>query len=320
MLRLDDLAGETYVSAAIYGKPGTGKTNFGVSAPKPLIALTERQALIHVKAAAVRLGKPCPPVVFCESIQDLRDLVRACHGDKSKPFRVLHKFKTKNGEPDKEEVVLTLPEWPETLVLDSGTDAGRLMTEAIDRESPPRAGSDGLPTHTQNYWGVLGNRFGSFVRDFRSLPLHRIILCLADDKEVGESDARTRWLGPSLPMRRLADDLAASVNVVGYTYRRIKREKRGDSVVNSIHYGVLTVGPEYAVTKPFRPLRDAEVPDFSYWLKVLNGITQPVPAPAMPGDLDAGEADAPTSAAVEPPEPEPTAQPKTAKATKKASK
>jgi hypothetical protein len=82
MLRLDDLAGETYVSAAIYGKPGTGKTNFGVSAPKPLIALTERQALIHVKAAAVRLGKPCPPVVFCESIQDLRDLVRACRGDK----------------------------------------------------------------------------------------------------------------------------------------------------------------------------------------------------------------------------------------------
>lgn len=324
MLRLDDLAEETYVSAAIYGKPGTGKTNFGVSAPKPLILLTERQALVHIKAAAVRLGKPCPPVVFCESVQDLRDVIRACRGDKKKPFAVRHKFKGKDGVPDTDEVVLTLDEWPETLVLDSGTDAGRLMTESIDRESPPRAGSDGLPTHTQNYWGVLGTRFGSFVRDFRSLPMHRIILCLADDKEVGEGEARTRWLGPSLPMRRLADDLAASVNVVGYTYRRVKREKRGESVVNTIHYGVLTVGPEYAVTKPFRPLRDAEVPDFTYWLKVINGTTQPTQAPALPGELDAGgeqpvKADTGPEPEVEAPAPE-AEKPKAAAKTRKVSK
>lgn len=119
-------------------------------------------------------------------------------------------------------------------------------------------------------------------------------------------------------MRRLADELAATVNVVGYTYRRIKREKRGDSVVNSIHYGVLTVGPEYALTKPFRPLRDAEIPDFAYWLKVLSGAATQQTAPALPGELDTGEADAP------PPAPEPdepaAAQPKAAKASKKASK
>lgn len=288
MIRLDDCASENYKSAAIYGRSGTGKTSFGVTAPKPLICLMERQGMVHVRQAAARLGIVCPPTALCESIGDLRAIAAACLGDKRKPFRAIKQRKTADGKTE-DEVVLTLTEWPETVVVDSMTEAGRLMVESIDREAPPIIGKDGLPAHSQNYWGVLRTRFGNLVRTFRSLPMHKIFLALEDDKEFGEEGNKSRWVGPSLPMRALADELTSAVNVVGRTYRRVRIVNREGRKETQITYGVLTVGPEYAITKPYRPLRDSEVPNFSEWCRIIDGSLVPggegVP---LPGEMDPG--------------------------------
>jgi hypothetical protein len=148
MQRLDDSETEKYVKVLVYGKPGSGKTSFGETAPNPLILLTERQGMVHIRQAAVRNGRKTPPVFLCESIEDLKLALRALLGDKSKPFAI--KRKTETGV----ETLFTLDKWPESVVLDSMTEIGRLLVQSIEAQSPSRLGSDGLPTHTQNYWGV----------------------------------------------------------------------------------------------------------------------------------------------------------------------
>src|ERR1041384_1457371 len=136
MKRLDDQEDERQGKALVYGPPGTGKTSFGVSAPEPLIALSERQGMVHVKQAARRLGKPVPQTLLIEHARDLRSLIRALHGDRTKPFKVWQRFE------DGDRMIYEGP-WPQTLVIDSITDAGRLVADEVREQSPPTKGRDG---------------------------------------------------------------------------------------------------------------------------------------------------------------------------------
>lgn len=288
MQRLDLLDEEKYVNAAFYGKSGTGKTSIGVTAPKPLILLSERQGIVHVKQAAKRLGKPVPPVAFMQSFNDYRNVLNALRGDKAQPFRVYQQRTTEKGV--ERDCVFELEEWPETVVVDSLTDCGRLCVEEIRRQSPPQKGKDGLPTDSQRFWNVLGDRMKNLILGFRDAPVHSVFLALADDREVGEDDDKHRQCSPDLPMRRLADVLSSAVNAIGYTYRKTVREP--NKTTARIVYGVMTTGPEYMTLKPYRPLRDIELPDFSHWVNVINGSIAPdavaAPAPLLAGgDVDA---------------------------------
>jgi hypothetical protein len=318
MLFLNEEKAEQYVKGAFYGHPGTGKTGLGVSAPSPLIILTERQGMVHIREAAKRLKKPVPPVFLCENLDDLRLLIRALRGDKSKPFAIKKEI---DGQP---KVMFKLDEWPLSISVDSITDIGKMVARSIDEQAPPKNGSDGLPAHTQNYWQVLGDRMGNIIRDFRDLPFHVLFLALANDTESGDGETRTRWLGPSLPMKRLAGDLSAAVNVIGYTYRTVRRRMVDQKPVTSIHYGVQTVGPEYAITKPYRPLRDHEVPDFAHWIDVINGTAEQSAAPPPSGEMDSGDQSEPQQPKTEPAQAEQTEtteeKPAAAKKAKKGSK
>lgn len=320
MKRLDDQEKEKHVKACIYGPPGTGKTSFGVSGPKPLIAITERQAMVHIREAVRRLGVPMPIVFYIEAADDLRNLVRSLHGDKGQPFRLYERH-------GQENILVHEGEWPETIVLDSVTDACRLLVEEIRRQSPPVRGKDGLPVDSQRFWGVLIDRCASMITTIRDLPLHAIFLALANDKERGGEDAKVRTLTPHMSAQQLSTSLAAAVNVVGYTYRKLKRGAPGKE--HDLEYGIMTTGPEYMTTKPFRPLRDIEVPDFSYWVRVIRGEERelrPAPGPSVEiGGGELGEEDQPltaeqqTTAAEQPHAPAaPPEQPKEAPATAKA--
>lgn len=268
------------LKALIYGRPGTGKTGFGVSAPRPLILLNERQAIPHIRAAAKRLGVPMPAVLLIESLQDYRNVLRALQGDRSKPFVVLN---------EAGEVVLRLEQWPLSVVLDSLTEACDLVTKEIREQSPPRTGKDGLPIDSERFWNVLKDRTTKLIRSFRDVPLNVLFLCLLEDKEIGEGDEKSRWVGPRLSMRAFPDVVAAAVNVVGVTYRRRleKVDAGGDRV---LEYGIATTGPTYMELKPYRPLRDYEVMNFSSWCARINGVDDGAVAPA-PMESQAVDAD-----------------------------
>lgn len=295
-----------YVKALIYGPPGTGKTNFGVSGPKPLLLLSEKQAVINARDAARRMKRPMPLCLVMESLDDYRHVLRALNGDKAKPFVVMD---------DAGNVVLQSTEWPETVVLDSITDVADTVSKEIREQSPQKLGKDGLPVDSERYWNVLSDRTAKLIRAFRDLPMHVVFLALLTDKEIGEEGDKQRVIVPKMPMRALPDVLAAAVNVVGVTYR--KRATVADPVTKArpMTYGIATTGPDCMMLKPYPPLRDTEVTDFTSWVARINGIDDGSVAPPAPdltagsleaGDVTAGAADKPATETTPPPPATPT--------------
>lgn len=332
MRRLDDSGDPVWIKAAIYGKPGTGKTSLGVTAPKPLILLSEAQGLVHVRQAAKRLGVPVPPTFFIETMEDYRNWHRALRGDRSKPLVLKERHKNPQTQEVEEIQVLELADWPETVVVDSLTEAANLIVNEIRWLSPPKKGQDGLPVDSQRFWNVLSDKFRALVYGFRDLPMHTLFLGLSDDRSDGDDDAKVRNLTMDLPMRKLPALVSSAVNVVGYSYRK---EVRAANKPTQLQYGVMTTGPEYMMLKPFRPLRDSEVSNFSKWVDMVRGQLIELPPAPEPSEesslsLDLEAAKAATSEAAEPEsaaapaEPEatkePEPQPKTEKKTKKEKK
>lgn len=297
-----------WLKALIYGEPGSGKTNFGVSAKKPLILLSEQQAVANVRDAAKRMGRPCPPTLVMDRLDDYRHVLRALHGDPSKPFVV---------QDDQGAVILKLDEWPETVVLDSITDIAKMVGAEIREQSPPKTGKDGLPIDSERYWQVLADRTEKLIRAFRDVPRHVLFLALLADKEIGEGDEKSRWVGPQMPMKAMPNVLMAAVNVVGITYRTRSKEVVIDPVTKKpsrpMVYGIATTGPDHMKTKPYPPLRDAEVTDFTSWIDRINGIDDGKAAPPpMDSSAVVTAEDAAQAAKVD----EPAAKPAEAEAAK----
>lgn len=280
MKRIDDDENERFWKMAIAGLSGTGKTSLGVSAPRPLILLSERQGMPSIKNAARRLGRAIPPVLLVEQADDYRLALQALRGDRAHPFVV---------KDSKGEVVLKLEQWPETVVLDSLSDAVSVFMREVREQSPQRAGKDGLPVDANRFWGVLSDRLYNLMKAFRDLPMNVVFLCLRDERTKEDADGNVieRVIQPKLTPRALVNDLCAAVNIVGYSYRTHDKDR-------NIVYGVVLEAGEGAVTKPCEPLRKVEVADLTSWIERLNGhIDAPLEAqPVGPIELQTKE-DAP---------------------------
>lgn len=250
---------ELYLKACVYGPSGTGKTSLGVTAPKPLILLSETQGQLHIKQAALRLGVPEPETLHMDGLDDYRCVLRALHGDRSKPFKVT----------DMDGNTVLEGDWPETVVIDSLTDAARLIIKEIRTISPPKPGKDGLPVDAQRFWNTLQDRLQNLILAFRNAPAHVLFLALADDRMVGPDDQQQRSVAPDLPMRKLANFLAGNCNVMGYSYRAEKRI--GDEVKTG--FGVMFSAGEAFLVKQCAPLRATERADFGAFVAaILNGV------------------------------------------------
>lgn len=250
---------QLHVKACIYGPSGTGKTSLGVTAPKPLILLSEAQGHLHIKQAAQRMKIEEPPTLFMESLNDYRCVLKALHSDRSKPFVV----KEPGGD------VMYQGDWPETVVLDSLTDAGRLIVSEIRATAKPKIGDDGLPVDGMRFWNVLQDRMQNLILAFRNAPAHVLFLCLADDRMTGPDNAQVRSVTPDLPMRKLSNFVAAACNVMGFSYRS-ESQKGGKA---RLGFGVLLTGGEHFLLKNCAPLRSKERANFSSFVNaILKGV------------------------------------------------
>jgi hypothetical protein len=296
MLLMNQEADSDKVNILVYGRSGTGKTTLGVTAPKPIIFASERQAWDAIQDAARRMGIDTPPTFFISTKHDLVSAVRALYA--KNPMEVLVRTLTTNAEKraarqEKREVnqeqieadiADTLAAMPytnfETVVLDSITDYFRLIAEDIDEQAPPKIGKDGLPSKAERYWQVLRERSERMIRQFRDTPFNVLYLALLDDRMVGEDDQKTRQVGPDCPMRALPNALMASVNMVGIASVQLKMRKEQDALLK---HWVRFAAPDWMMTKPKRPLRDVEVPNVSDWVKRLRE-----PGKVEPLDLGQG--------------------------------
>lgn len=245
-------SGTDWIKACVYGPSGTGKSSLGVTAPSPLILLSEEQGALHIRQAANRLGVPVPPVLVMERMDDYRAVLKAFSGDRNADFVV-----------EMDGVEIYRGPWPETLVIDSLTDACRLIVDDIRKQSPQKAGKDGLPVDAQRFWNVLQDRAQNLIRHFRRVPAHVLFLCLAKDSTIGPDDAPVRSVTPDLPMNKLAGFLTAATNLVGYSYRA--RSAKGQT-----GFGVLFSGPEAFLLKGCDPLRAKEPQNFARWVAAIH--------------------------------------------------
>jgi hypothetical protein len=142
-----------------------------------------------------------------------------------------------------------------------------------------------------------------------------VFLALADDRESGEGNDKTRSVTPAMPMRRIPDMLAAAVNAVGYSYRAEKRDAEGKV---RTAFGVMFSGPEHIMLKACAPLRELERPNLSAWVKAIRegASTDAADLPRSQESMQEAQAQASTT----PTEPEaPVAEPNNEKTSSRRS-
>lgn len=296
--RIDDLEDETYLKVGLYGLSGSGKTSYGATMPSPLILLSERQGMKAIRVAAKREGIALPKVVLMREAQAYRDVHRAILMQEASkdPDLVI---RNKAGD----EVLRFAKFKPQSVVLDSITDAGKLLAEEIQKSTGVRLGKDGLPVLAERYWGVLIDRCEQLIRLYRDVPANVVFLAQMDDRtdEGEEGEAPVRTVAPRMPTRSLQQTLAQATNVLAISRRELAKDATGKRLVDEngqalYRFSAQTAGPGFMLLKTMRPLRDFEPLDFRVWLQRLDGV-QPEPDAQAPANVESlGESDDETEA------------------------
>lgn len=198
-------------------------------------------------------------------------------------------------EPMQELSLASLPySTPETIVIDSTSEALRLVVDGIEHEAKPKIGSDGLPVRSENAWGAIGDRGERLMRSLRDLTnrgFHVLLLAQLDDSEKGRGEDKRRVCAPVAPMQRLQRAFAYVSNAVGLTQRERKlvpkRDKDGNELPpeEQISWTVRFTGPDWMMLKTIHGLRPVETQNVSAWLaRIAKGDREKalkVTAPAV---------------------------------------
>lgn len=293
MLLMNQAPRGAQLKALVYGKTGTGKTQLGVTFPKPVFLQSEQQGFASVADAAQRTGLPMPPVLQVSRLDHVRCYLKALQSGSAEPIADALRLATAPliaaksvTDAELEAAIRLLPyARPESVVLDSVTDFARMIAEEIDLESPPRMAKDGLPQKSDRYWQVLRERCERMIRAFRDLPYHVLFLAELDDREIGEGDEKSREVRPAMPMNALPRALEHAVNVVGIAHFTVKTEVKDGTPHYEREWGVRFAAPGWMHSKVMRPLDDVEPPDFRVWWAKLGPVLAQVGQPLAPAPV-----------------------------------
>jgi len=235
------------VSAALYGRSGTGKTTLAASWPKPILYLN-----------IMDNGE--------ESISDVDDLDVvdiATSEELLEQILWLTKRASRGKLPYKTVILDTMTQLQGILVRET---AERNKVKTKGRKKPGDFG-----TLTRQHWGEVAGDLMKVIMDIRALPVHSVFVAQervfnGGDEEDDGNDALAPEVGTKL-MPSVNKDLCASVNIVGNTFIRVKITKKKDPdtkrVVKEIKKQYcLRLGPNEVYTTKIRKPKGIEAPDY----------------------------------------------------------
>lgn len=144
----------------IYGPSGIGKTTLAATAPRPafldsnrgLLSIAGRKGLEHVQS---------------EDISKFKDLERAYTNFKG------------TGKKDWRKLF-------DTIVFDHFDDIQAIVMEELGHKRKERDERKDLDEAEQKDWGVMATRLKRILRNFKTVPIHKILICgEATDNETG---------------------------------------------------------------------------------------------------------------------------------------
>jgi hypothetical protein len=165
-----------------YGENGVGKSTLAARFARPLIGLTELQAVPAIKEAN--------PRAIIKVIKTPQDLLE---------FRQL--FRSKE-----------LVDRCDAVVLDSLTDVQRMLKALYTSQQTKRKDVTDMET-----WGILIEATSRLARELRDVPVHTVVICLDASIEVEGEGIVHR---PAVSGKTLPNQLGQYFNLVGYLSRQ----------------------------------------------------------------------------------------------------
>lgn len=286
---------------AIYGPGGVGKTHIGATAPKPLILLFERQGFETVRTAAKMNGGEMPPVIWIRRLKQLDRIKTILATNTKDPIAAMMHDKDVISEEDvmdhglsREELAKALPYVkPETVVVDSLTEACEMIADAIDARGGLDTDKSGLVYRKLQAWKPITDKCIRMIRAFRDLPYHVLFLCLINERNHGTDEDPDMRYEPLLPGRQLPRLLVTAVNAMGIVMMKRERVEEEDGRVRlETRRWVQFVTPDEVASKVAYPLRPREPADAGAWFHALEHKVKnvaPAEQPAEPGEAKGAE-------------------------------
>lgn len=187
-----------FLKVSVYGGSGAGKTAWACRSPRPLVVLSEQQAMATIADAA-----PDALVVPVETFDEFRDV-----------FNTLKQ--APKIEVDGQPALDVQGHAVQTLVVDSFTDLQRMMIAdllGLDRGERDHLDlKSAAPNLSIAQWGRVMDTCTQVWRDQRALACSTVFICLADTQLDSES---RRMTVPMLSGKRLPFQMGQFFNAQG---------------------------------------------------------------------------------------------------------
>lgn len=225
-----------FLKVAVTGHSGAGKTDWAARSPRPLILLTEAQAM-----SSIVVANPDAVVVTIDRWDDFREAFAAIK--LGKPVTILVDG---NEQPALEVTIGGETVVVQTLVLDTMTDLQRLAFARMLKADGPD-GMDRLDFDTASNnlsidkHGILVSAAEELWRQQRAIPLNTVFLFMARDIQ---DDAGVKQTLPMLTGKSLPYSMGQYFNASGLAQ---VRRTDGGGLQHLIRWSASTAS---AITKP----------------------------------------------------------------------